>query len=169
MFGIFSLFLLLIFNRINAALLKGKVNLDNVRLSLNSKIYYARADRTFEIELKNGESYTLEAFSHRHRFHKIRVEVTSSGQIAAFPILPGVEWDGSHSPLSYPPLDLESFIIYDFEPTPPGVSLLSILTNPMVVTVIIPLFLMYLTPKLLENIDPEELKEAQEVLRKQKK
>lgn len=64
------------------------------------------------------------------------------------------------------PLFLRPRVEYKFESDPPIFSIWSILGNPMILMTVVPLGLLLLMPKLMENMDPEALKEFQEAQKK---
>lgn len=94
---------------------------------------------------------------------KIDVGVNDIGEekLQASIAFSALSWD-KDGPTAELPLFLRPRVEYKFESEPPIFSMWSILGNPMILMTVIPLGLLLLMPKLMENMDPEALKEFQE-------
>jgi hypothetical protein len=73
----------------------------------------------------------------------------------------GLSWD-KDGPVAEIPLFLSPKAEYRFEKEPTKFSIWSIIGNPMILMTVVPLGLLLLMPKLMENMDPEALKEFKE-------
>lgn len=88
---------------------------------------------------------------------------TEEGQekLVASVVFSALSWD-KDGPVMPLPLFLRPRLEYKFENEPPVFSIWSIIGNPMILMTVVPLGLLLLMPKLIENMDPEALKEFQE-------
>ena len=109
--------------------------------------------------------YTLQVISIQYNFPTYKLDVKPSGRIRAilFPYL-GAERVACSYPLRIEPNAQRGYL----KPRP-QVGLGYILKNPMVLMMLFSVGMMYIMPKMMENMDPEELKKMQEDQEKMKR
>lgn len=104
-------------------------------------------------------SHLLDAFALGYTFPPLRVTVQTDGVIRAEYAEDATEW--FEAPLKLRPVSRAEY----FEPRQ-GLNLASMAKNPYYILIAVTALLTFYMPKLLENLDPEELAELQEKMGK---
>ena len=131
--------------------------LDNVRVVLNGGMYTAipRQDGSFKLHAVAPGSYLLEVLDTQSVWPTVRLDVSAtSGKARAL-------LTHSRQPLPFP-LPLEPILAkLTFFEKREGFNWSGMLMNPMVLMMGFTLLIMVVFPKMMENMDPEQLKEMQ--------
>ena len=109
--------------------------------------------------------FTMEVQSMDVVFPLVRMEYDEMKQEwRAFSMLPGVEWNAEpNARLSTAPIFLlEATEVKDYFTRRESFSLMSLLANPMFLMMGVSVLMLVAMPKLMENMDPEAVKEAKE-------
>ncbi|KAI8911652.1 hypothetical protein EDD86DRAFT_245920 [Gorgonomyces haynaldii] len=116
------------------------------------KSAFIRADGTFSLDLEPG-SYKLDVLTGTHYFIPIRIDVQQE-TYQVFKLNQNNNWR-EHGP---------QLSVFEIEPVQPRqqFSVMSLLSNPMILMSVVTFGLFFLLPKLKDQIDPEALKEYQE-------
>ncbi|KAG9299620.1 hypothetical protein G9A89_020791 [Geosiphon pyriformis] len=172
------LFLLAIFNisvaigtntfKIEGHLITNPILQDLSDVEINTKIVLygrkiysalARKDGKFTFEDVPSGSYLLEVLSRKYIYPKLRVDV-SEIEITPFVTMPGFEW-GTLGPAVPYPLELTPRATADYFVIREGFSIASIFANPLLIMMGVSVLMLFVMPKMMANIDPEELEQMQ--------
>jgi len=145
----------------------GKVNirldeldLDNTRILVDDGLYvgFLRADGTFTISGIPSNSYVVEISSPKNVYEPVRVDINSKGKIRArrLNLLQPSEVTTLRYPVSF---ESKGYPNYFFKRE--QFRVLDILMSPMVLMMVVPLLLVLVLPKLI-NQDPELERELQQ-------
>ncbi|CCI47421.1 unnamed protein product [Albugo candida] len=161
------LFLQLYVIVLNSFEIHGNISIPNqiqvppLRLLLNGqeKITYTLYNGRFTFFNVSEGTHTLEIPSAKYYFSQFTINISPDGTIQAFetkfPDAPSV-------PIEYP-ITTQPLTEIDYFEKRESLNILRMIMNPSFLTVILPIGLMYLLPKLSKSMmDPEELKKAQE-------
>jgi len=132
--------------------------LENIRVTLNGGAYSAipRHDGSFKLHAVPPGAYLLEVLDTQSVWPSVRIEVGTSGKVRAL-------LSHSRQPLPFP-LPLEPLVAKPtFFEKREGFRWSSMLMNPMVIMMGVTVLIMFVMPKMMENMDPEQLKEMQEM------
>jgi hypothetical protein len=147
--------------------LRGKVNvrldeldLENTRILIDDGQYvgFLRADGTFSIPGLQSNSYVVEVSSSRNVYEPVRVDINSKGKIRARRLN---FIQSSDITLMRYPLNFESKGYPNYFFKREQFRVMDVLMSPMVLMMVVPLILVVLLPKLI-NQDPELQKELQQ-------
>jgi competence protein ComGC len=147
--------------------LRGKVNvrvdeldLENTRILVDDGLFvgFLRADGTFSIPGMQSNSYVVEISASRSVYEPMRVDINSKGKIRARRLN---HLQPSDITLMRYPLHFESKGYPNYFFKREQFRILDILMSPMVLMMVVPLVLVLILPKLV-NQDPELQKELQQ-------
>jgi hypothetical protein len=147
--------------------LRGKINirpvdldLDNTRVLIDDGQYvgFLRADGTFSIPGLQSGSYIVEVSSPRNHYESVRVDINNKGKVRARRL--NLLQPSDVTILRYP-LSFESKGYPNYFHKREQFRVLDILMSPMVIMMVLPLVLIVLLPKLI-NQDPELQRELQQ-------
>ncbi|ORX98970.1 hypothetical protein K493DRAFT_313391 [Basidiobolus meristosporus CBS 931.73] len=137
----------------------------NVQVTLNKGEYsaYVAKDGSFKIQNVPAGNWLLEVRDNTYLYPKLRVETGHTGAkgIKVHYYLPNSEWEYKGSIVPYP-LKIVPFKKIDYFMVREGFSIASLFANPMMLMMGVSVVMMFLLPKMMDNIDPEALKEIQE-------
>ena len=113
-----------------------------------------RQDGSFKLHAVPAGTYLLEVLDTQSLWPTVRLEVTPSGK-------PRAMLSHSRQPLPFP-LPLEPLVAKPtFFEKREGFQWSSMLANPMVIMMGVTVLIMVVMPKMMQNMDPEQLKEMQ--------
>jgi hypothetical protein len=147
--------------------LRGKINirpadldLDNTRILVDDGqfIGFLRADGTFSIPGLQTGSYIVEVSTPRNHYESVRVDINNKGKVRARRL--NLLQPSDVTILRYP-LSFESKGYPNYFQKREQFRVLDILMSPMVIMMVLPLILIVLLPKLI-NQDPELQRELQQ-------
>lgn len=147
--------------------LRGKINiradeldLDNTRVLIDDGQYigFLRADGTFSIPGLPSGSYIVEVASPRNHYDPVRVDINNKGKVRARRL--NLVQPNDITILRYP-LNFESKGYPNYFHKREQFRVLDILMSPMVIMMLLPLVLIVILPKLI-NQDPELQRELQQ-------
>jgi len=131
-----------------------------VRVVLNGGLYSAipRQDGSFVIHSVPAGGYLLEVYDTQRTWPTVRVDVSAKAQGKLRALM-------THNRLPLPfPLPLEPLVSnLSFFEKREGFKISSILMNPMAIMMGVTLLIMVAMPKMMQNMDPEQLKEMQQM------
>lgn len=149
--------------RISATLegrLSTELPVDSVRVVLNGGAYSAipRQDGSFKLHAVPPGTYLLEVMDTQSVWPTVRLDVSASAPGKARALL-----THSRQPLPFP-LPLEPLVAKPtFFEKREGFNWSSMLMNPMVLMMGVTVLIMVVFPKMMSNMDPEQLKEMQQM------
>jgi hypothetical protein len=126
------------------------------RISLNAgeQLTYSRLDGTFAFYNVPPGVHLVDVHSHTLMFSQIKIQLLEDSMAA--PKCIEYAYPGANKqPISHP-LVLTAHARYEYFETRPGFSVFSLLRNPMLLMMLFSVGLMYVMPKLMENLEPEE-------------
>lgn len=130
------------------------VNMTRVSLNAGEQLTYSRLDGTFAFYNVPPGVHLVDVHSHTLLFSQIKIQLLEDSMAAPKCIeyaYPGA----SKQPISHP-LVLTAHARYEYFETRPGFTVFSLLRNPMLLMMLFSVGLMYVMPKLMENLEPEE-------------
>jgi hypothetical protein len=136
------------------------IDLENTRILVDDGQYigHLRGDGTFSISSLTSGSYVVEISSPKNYFEPVRVDVTSKGKIRSRRL--NLIQPNDIQVLKYP-LNFESRGYPNYFLKREQFRILDILMSPMVLMMVVPLLLVVVLPKLV-NQDPELQRELQQ-------
>jgi hypothetical protein len=124
---------------------------------------YVKQDGTFLLKDIPSGVYIFEIASNEFAFDRYWVDVNADGKIVrASKWSPGTMYDSSSKYAAQYPLVLIPLGKYGYFTPREKFNWLSLIQNPMILMPLLALGAMYVMPKMMEGLDPEELKEVQE-------
>eukprot|EP00002_Diphylleia_rotans_P029326 TRINITY_DN5965_c0_g1_i1.p1 TRINITY_DN5965_c0_g1~~TRINITY_DN5965_c0_g1_i1.p1 ORF type:complete len:211 (+),score=49.52 TRINITY_DN5965_c0_g1_i1:53-685(+) len=130
-----------------------------IAVTLNGDAYYTlvKADGSFSFSNVKPGAYLLEVHSTAYMFRPIRVEVSAktANKVKVSHVV------GPQTQLSHPLKIMPDREMHYYEPRE-SYNFASLLSNPMVLMALFSGVMMLVYPKMLENMDPETLKQMQE-------
>ncbi|KAJ3340055.1 hypothetical protein HDU93_007397 [Gonapodya sp. JEL0774] len=122
-----------------------------------------RRDGSFVIRDVPSGIYILEVDSTTHAFDKLWVEVdTVEGSVRASQYFPATEYDPSPKRMVPYPIELTAKGQFDYFQVREGFNWMGMLQNPMMLMAVASIGMVYLLPKMMEGIPPEELAASRE-------
>ncbi|KAK9365590.1 hypothetical protein V1509DRAFT_632793 [Lipomyces kononenkoae] len=122
---------------------------------------YVRADGQSFVFLNVSEgAYALSIKSAEHIFPTLRVDVAET-DVEVFVSHPGNEWSFKGPRQPYP-IELRPFgpaVYYQYRE---GFNILKLFKNPMLMISLLTLGMVFVLPKIMDSLDPEQLKEIQQ-------
>ncbi|CAG8442772.1 7965_t:CDS:2 [Ambispora gerdemannii] len=116
-----------------------------------------RKDGKFVIDDVAPGSYLLDVLSRKYIYPKLRVDVSGMG-VTQFLTMPGFEWGSLGPAVSYPlelaPRDTAKYFVER-----EGFSIASIFANPLLIMMGVSVLMLFVMPKMMANLDPEELEQ----------
>lgn len=137
-----------------------ELDLANTRILVDDGVHvgFLRADGTFSVQSLPTGSYILEVASPRNYYEPVRVDINSKGKVRARRL--NLIQPSDITLLRYP-LALESRGHPNYFAKREQFRILDILMSPMVIMMVLPLVLIVILPKLI-NQDPELQRELQQ-------
>nr|CCA25440.1 conserved hypothetical protein [Albugo laibachii Nc14] len=130
-----------------------------ILLDGQEKVTYSLHNGKFTFFNVSEGSHTLEIPSAKYYFSQFTINVSPSGEFQAFE----AKYPGAPSSQIEYPINAQSLTEIDYFEKRESLNLLRMIMNPSFLTIVLPIALMYLLPKLSKSMmDPEELKKAQE-------
>lgn len=129
-----------------------------VQLDGGEQTAFVRADGTFVFRDLEPGRYVVDIPSTQYLFSKYKLDVGTDGLIRALEY----KYPGASKMHAAYPLVVEPVKQLDYFEQREKFNLLSLLMNPSFLTIVVPIVLLYVLPKLSEGMDPEEMKKAQE-------
>lgn len=137
------------------------VNMTRVALNAGEQLTYSRLDGTFAFYNVPPGVHLVDVYSHELMFGQVKIQLLEDSMDA--PKCIEYAYPGANKQPIAHPLVLTASASYEYFEQRPGFSIFSLLKNPMLLMMVFSVGLMYLMPKMMENMDPEE----QERMRKQ--
>lgn len=128
-----------------------------------------RADGTFTVPDAPPGTHVLDVHATGLTYPPIRIRIYGENEIGGDDVkdpgtIEAVYAEDKSVSLETKPLRLSPVSVAEYYEPSSSISIRAIMKNPMALMVIMTVFLAYVAPKLLEAIDPEELKQMQEEL-----
>jgi len=147
--------------------IRGVGRISTTELSLNAGQYHtmSRADGSFVFHDVIPGVYTLTVLSPTHMFSQVKLDVGSQGhgKIRAreyrYPGAPVVK-------MQYP-LTLDAHVQTQYFEQRQQFGLSTFLSNPMALMMFVTMGILFIFPKMMKNMDPEQMKEMQEQMNRQ--
>ncbi|KAK9358268.1 hypothetical protein V1504DRAFT_300692 [Lipomyces starkeyi] len=122
---------------------------------------YIRADGMSFVFLNvTAGSYALSVNSVEHVFPTLRVDVAES-DVEVFLTHRGNEWDFKGPRQPYP-IELKPFSPVVYYQYREGFNILKLFKNPMLIVSLLTLGMVFVLPRIMDSLDPEQLKEIQQ-------
>ena len=137
------------------------VNMTRVSLNAGEQQTYSRLDGTFAFYNVPPGVHVVDVMSHQFLFSQVKIQLLQDSMDA--PKCIQYAYPGANKQPIGHPLVLTATATYEYFEKRPGFSIFSLLKNPMLLMMVFSVGMMFLMPKMMENLDPEE----QEQMRKQ--
>lgn len=126
------------------------------RLSLNAgeQLTYSRLDGTFAFYNVPPGVHLVDVYSHTLMFSQIKCQLLEDSM--ANPTCIEYAYPGANKQPIAHPLVLTAHATYEYFEQRPGFSVFSLLRNPMLLMMLFSIGMMYLMPKMMDNLEPEE-------------
>ncbi|KXS10881.1 hypothetical protein M427DRAFT_138792 [Gonapodya prolifera JEL478] len=122
-----------------------------------------RRDGGFIIRNVPSGTYILEVVSATHAFDRLWIEVdTAEGIVRASQYIPAAEYDPLLKRTVPYPVELTAKGQYEYFHVREGFNYMALLQNPMMLMAVASIAMIYLLPKMMEGIPPEELQASRE-------
>ncbi|KAG1693250.1 hypothetical protein DVH05_023716 [Phytophthora capsici] len=135
-----------------------KVEPLKVQLNGGEQTTFVRSDGSFVFRDLEPGRYVVDIPSTQFLFSQYKVDVAADGLIRALEY----KYPGAPKMRADYPLNVEPVKQLDYFEQREKFNLLGLIMNPSFLTIVVPIGLLYLLPKLQEGMDPEEMKKAQE-------
>ncbi|DAZ97195.1 TPA: hypothetical protein N0F65_003826 [Lagenidium giganteum] len=136
-----------------------KVSPLRVLLNGGEQVTYARADRSFIFRDVAPGRYVVDIPSELYLFSQFKLDVADDGNIRAIEY----KYPGATKQRAEYPLTAEVLTEINYFEEREKFNLLQLIMSPSFLTVVLPIAMLYVLPKLSESMmDPEEFKKAQE-------
>ncbi|RLN46885.1 hypothetical protein BBJ29_002905 [Phytophthora kernoviae] len=135
-----------------------KVEPLKVQLNGGEQTAFVRSDGSFLFRDVAPGRYVVDIPSQEFLFSQYKLDVGADGLIRALEY----KYPGAPKARADYPLDVEAVKQLNYFEQREKFNLLGLIMNPSFLTIIVPIGLLYLLPKLQEGMDPEEMKKAQE-------
>ncbi|CAH0513463.1 unnamed protein product [Peronospora belbahrii] len=129
-----------------------------VKLNGGEQTTFVRSDGSFLFHDVAPGRYVVDIPSTRFLFSQYKVDVGVDGLIRALEY----KYVGASKTSANYPLLVEPVKQLDYFEQREKFNLLGLIMNPSFLTIVVPIALLYILPKLTEGMDPEEMKKAQE-------
>ncbi|KAE8906592.1 hypothetical protein PF005_g20917 [Phytophthora fragariae] len=129
-----------------------------VQLNGGERTAFVRSDGAFVFRDVAPGRYVVDIPSTQFLFSQFKVDVGADGLIRALEF----KYPGAPKTRANYPLVAEAVKELDYFEQREKFNLLGMIMSPSFLTIIVPIGLLYLLPKLSEGMDPEEMKKAQE-------
>eukprot|EP00548_Thalassiothrix_antarctica_P014668 CAMPEP_0194167190 /NCGR_PEP_ID=MMETSP0154-20130528/2552_1 /TAXON_ID=1049557 /ORGANISM="Thalassiothrix antarctica, Strain L6-D1" /LENGTH=226 /DNA_ID=CAMNT_0038878035 /DNA_START=35 /DNA_END=715 /DNA_ORIENTATION=+ len=181
-----------LFNNVNAANSNGNIEgvllapnsesplLNSTKISLNDgdRITYSKAtDGSFVFYDVPPGIHLLDVHSHTFQYSQVKIQMLSEDEIVdskdddegdqQSPRCIEYIYPGAPKRVAGYPLKLKPHATYQYFEKKKGFSVLSILSNPMALMMVFSMGMMFLMPKLMEGMDPEERAQMQKQMQAQ--
>jgi len=124
---------------------------------------HLKRDGSFSIKKVPSGVYIFEIASNEYAFDRYWIDVNADAKVVrASKWTPGTQYEASSKFAAQYPLVLIPLGKYGYFTPREKFNWLSMIQNPMVLMPLLALGAMYVMPKMMEGLDPEELKEVQE-------
>mmetsp|Transcript_7005 Transcript_7005/g.10030 ORF Transcript_7005/g.10030 Transcript_7005/m.10030 type:complete len:220 (-) Transcript_7005:92-751(-) len=136
---------------------------NNTRIVLNDGEYttYSKLDGSFSVYNVGPGVHLLDVYSHKHMFSQVKIQLLAGAMDD--PKCIEYVFPGAPKTTTKHPLVLTAHAKYEYFEPRQGFSIMGIFKNPMLLMMIVSGGLMFLMPKMMENLEPEE----QERMKKQ--
>ncbi|KAH7491551.1 hypothetical protein PRIC1_003038 [Phytophthora ramorum] len=135
-----------------------KVEPLKVQLNGGEQTVFVRSDGSFTFRDVAPGRYVVDLPSQQFLFSQYKLDVGADGLVRALEY----KYPGAPKMRANYPLTVEAVKQLDFFEQREKFNLLGLIMNPSFLTIIVPIGLLYVLPKLSEGMDPEEMKKAQE-------
>ena len=132
-----------------------------ISLDAGEQMTYSRLDGTFAFYDVPPGVHLVDVHSHTYMFSQVKIQLLEDSMDA--PKCIEYAFPGASKQAIPHPLVLTAHATYEYFEPRPRFSILSLLKNPMLLMMIFSAGLMYMMPKMMEGLEPEE----QERMRKQ--
>eukprot|EP00591_Stephanopyxis_turris_P007465 CAMPEP_0195511760 /NCGR_PEP_ID=MMETSP0794_2-20130614/3972_1 /TAXON_ID=515487 /ORGANISM="Stephanopyxis turris, Strain CCMP 815" /LENGTH=229 /DNA_ID=CAMNT_0040639417 /DNA_START=95 /DNA_END=784 /DNA_ORIENTATION=+ len=156
--------------------IRGKLRLPNdtpvntTRVTLNNNEYttYTQSDGSFAFYNVPPGVHLLDVQSLTHLFSHVKIQLLESAMTAGEgPKCIEYAYPGAPKQAIPHPLLLTAHAKYQYFEPRQGFSILSILKNPMLLMMLVSGVLMFMMPKMMENLDPEQKEQMQKQMEMQ--
>ena len=132
-----------------------------VTLNQGERWAMSKFDGTFEFRNVKPGIYVVNVISTIHHFGEIKIDVRPSGKVRAL-LFP---YAGAKKVPTVYPLHFRVQGQHQYFVARPQLSILSIFRHPMILMMAPMMLMMFCLPKMMENVDPEELKQMQDKMK----
>lgn len=138
------------------------------RLSLNAgeQLTYSLLDGTFAFYNVPPGVHLVDVHSHTLMFSQVKIQLLEDSMDK--PKCIEYAYPGANKQPIAHPLVLTAHATYEYFEQRPGFSIFSLLRNPMLLMMLFTVGMMYLMPKMMENLEPEEKEKMRAQMEMQK-
>jgi hypothetical protein len=142
------------------------VNMTRVSLNAGEQQTYSRLDGTFAFYNVPPGVHVVDVTNHQYMFSQVKIQLVEDSMDA--PKCIQYAYPGANKQPIDHPLVLTATATYEYFEKRPGFSILSLLKNPMLLMMVFSVGMMFLMPKMMENLDPEEREQMRKQMEMQK-
>lgn len=142
------------------------VNMTRLSLNAGEQLTYSRLDGTFAFYNVPPGVHLVDVHSHTLMFSQVKIQLLEDSMDK--PKCIEYAYPGANKQPIAHPLVLTAHATYEYFEQRPGFSIFSLLRNPMLLMMLFTVGMMYLMPKMMENLEPEEKEKMRAQMEMQK-
>jgi ER membrane protein complex subunit 7 len=142
------------------------VNMTRLSLNAGEQLTYSRLDGTFAFYNVPPGVHLVDVHSHTLMFSQIKIQLLEDSMDS--PNCIEYTYPGANKQPIAHPLVLRAHATYEYFEHRPGFSVVSLLRNPMLLMMLFTVGMMYLMPKMMDNLEPEEKEKMRAQMEMQK-
>jgi ER membrane protein complex subunit 7 len=142
------------------------VNATKIVLNSGEFLSYSRFDGTFSFYGVPPGIHLLDVHSHKHHFGQVKIQLLDDQMDS--PKCIEYYYPGAPKASIAHPLVMKAHARYEYFEPKGSFNPMSLLKNPMMLMMIVSVGLMFLMPKMMENLEPEERERMQKQMEMQK-
>jgi hypothetical protein len=135
------------------------VNSTKIALNNGEKVTYSRLDGSFAFYNVPPGVHLLDVYSHHLHFSQVKVQLLPDAMDS--PKCIEYAFPGAPKSVIQHPIHLKAHAKYEYFQPKQGFSPLVLLKNPMMLMMLLSIGMMFLVPKMMENLEPEERERMQ--------
>jgi hypothetical protein len=142
------------------------VNMTRLSLNAGEQLTYSRLDGTFAFYNVPPGVHLVDVHSHTLMFSQVKIQLLEDS--TDIPKCIEYAYPGANKQPIAHPLVLTAHATYEYFEQRAGFSIFSLLRNPMLLMMLFTVGMMYLMPKMMENLEPEEKEKMRAQMEMQK-
>jgi hypothetical protein len=142
------------------------VNMTRLSLNAGEQLTYSRLDGTFAFYNVPPGVHLVDVHSHTLMFSQVKIQLLEDSMDK--PKCIEYAYPGANKQPIAHPLVLTAHATYEYFEQRAGFSIFSLLRNPMLLMMLFTVGMMYLMPKMMENLEPEEKEKMRAQMEMQK-
>lgn len=142
------------------------VNMTRLSLNAGEQLTYSLLDGTFAFYNVPPGVHLVDVHSHTLMFSQVKIQLLEDSMDK--PKCIEYAYPGANKQPIAHPLVLTAHATYEYFEQRPGFSIFSLLRNPMLLMMLFTVGMMYLMPKMMENLEPEEKEKMRAQMEMQK-